>query len=217
MGVSGFWHLYQLKFEEISPKIPRMQILRKLSPLAPLGIKNFFGRLLASISAQVWRNITKNTKNADFKKTGPPAAPVYSPPCPPWKSRKFWGGFWHLVGSNPSHLAQKISQNHQFWSNRCMTPFVGALCNVCLFHLTFGHLGYLESPHGRFFTVVSGTPSAPNYYCSQNKGEFDIIFASFHTTFKCLVRVRPYSPWLILGFQDVFAYRCCSMNPGTIL
>ena len=51
--LGGFWHLFQLKFEEISPKIPRMQILRKLSPLAPLGIKNFFGRLLASISAQV--------------------------------------------------------------------------------------------------------------------------------------------------------------------
>ena len=29
----GFWHLSQLKFEEISPKIPRMQILRKLAPL----------------------------------------------------------------------------------------------------------------------------------------------------------------------------------------
>ena len=33
------------------------------------------GRFLASISAQVWRNIIKNTKNADFKKTAPPAAP----------------------------------------------------------------------------------------------------------------------------------------------
>ena len=31
-----FWHLSQLKFEELSPKIPRMQILRKLAPLAPL-------------------------------------------------------------------------------------------------------------------------------------------------------------------------------------
>ena len=61
--LGGFWHLFQLKFEEISPKIPRMQILRKLSPpaasvylpppLAPLGSKKFFGRLLASISAQV--------------------------------------------------------------------------------------------------------------------------------------------------------------------
>ena len=60
--LGGFWHLSQLKFEEISPKIPRMQILRKLapllvprllSPLSPLGIKNFFGRFLASISAQV--------------------------------------------------------------------------------------------------------------------------------------------------------------------
>ena len=60
--LGGFWHLSQLKFEEISPKIPRMQILRKLapllvprllSPLSPLGIKNFFGRFLASISAQI--------------------------------------------------------------------------------------------------------------------------------------------------------------------
>ena len=31
--LGGFWHLSQVKFEEISPKIPRMQILRKLSPL----------------------------------------------------------------------------------------------------------------------------------------------------------------------------------------
>jgi len=61
--LGGFWHLSQLKFEEISPKIPRMQILRKLAPLmvrftvppvlSPLGIKNYFGRFLASISAQV--------------------------------------------------------------------------------------------------------------------------------------------------------------------
>ena len=97
-----------------------------LAPLAPLGVKKIFGRFLASISAQVWRNITKNTKNADFKKTGPPAGPVYCPPCPPWGSKKFLGGVWHLVRSNPSHLAQKIRQNHQFWSNRCMTPSLGA-------------------------------------------------------------------------------------------
>ena len=30
-----FWHLYQLKFEEISPKLQKMKILRKLSPLWP--------------------------------------------------------------------------------------------------------------------------------------------------------------------------------------
>ena len=29
---------------------------------------------MASISAQVWSNIIKNTKNADFKKTAPPPA-----------------------------------------------------------------------------------------------------------------------------------------------
>ena len=77
--------LYNLfvALKKISPKIPRMQILRKLSPLrvpftvppVPPGGQKTFGRFLASISAQVWRNITKNTKNADFKKPEPPAAP----------------------------------------------------------------------------------------------------------------------------------------------
>jgi hypothetical protein len=32
--------------------------------------------------------------------------------------------------SNPTHLVQKIRQNHQFWSNRCMTPSVAAVCIV---------------------------------------------------------------------------------------
>ena len=56
----GFWHLLQLKFEEISPKIQRMQILRKLAPqlpqllapLAPLEVKKIFGGFLASIYVQ---------------------------------------------------------------------------------------------------------------------------------------------------------------------
>ena len=33
--LGGFWHQPQLKFEKISPKIPRMQIFRKLAPLLP--------------------------------------------------------------------------------------------------------------------------------------------------------------------------------------
>ena len=36
--------------------------------------------------------------------------------------------------SNPSNLAQKIRQNHQFLSNRCMTPSVAALCIVWFIH-----------------------------------------------------------------------------------
>ena len=88
--LGGFWHLSQLKFEEISPKIPRMQILRKLAPLL---------------------------------------VPFTVPPVPPGGSKNFLGGVWHLVRSNPSHLAQKIRQNHQFWSNRCMTPSVAAVCS----------------------------------------------------------------------------------------
>ena len=85
--LGGFWNLSQLKFEEISPKIPRMQILRKLAPLLVL---------------------------------------FTVPPVPPGGQKNFLGGFWHLVRSNPSHLAQKIRKNHQFWSNRCMTPSLGA-------------------------------------------------------------------------------------------
>ena len=46
-----------LKLEEISPKLQRMQILRKLapplppvySPLAPLGVKKYFGKFLAEV------------------------------------------------------------------------------------------------------------------------------------------------------------------------
>ena len=70
-----------------------MQILRKLAPqlplhsllapLAPLGFKKIFARFLASISVQIWRNVTKNTKNTDFKKTVPPAAPRLHAPLAP--------------------------------------------------------------------------------------------------------------------------------------
>ena len=78
------------------------------SPLSPLGIKKIFGRFLASISVQVWRNITKNTKNADFKKTGPPAGPVYCPSWPPWRSKNFLGGFWHLSQLKFEEISPKI-------------------------------------------------------------------------------------------------------------
>ena len=48
--LGGFWHLSQLKFEEISPKLQRIQILRKLAPPAapscPPGSQKFLGRFL---------------------------------------------------------------------------------------------------------------------------------------------------------------------------
>ena len=56
--LGGFLHLSQLKFEKISPKIPRMQILRKLAPLAvppitrppgPRESQKIFGSFLTSI------------------------------------------------------------------------------------------------------------------------------------------------------------------------
>ena len=70
--LGGFWHLSYLKFQEISPKIPWMQSLRKLAPL-PLTVP-----------------------------------PDYSPPWPPWESKKFWGGFWHLSKLKFEEISPKI-------------------------------------------------------------------------------------------------------------
>ena len=64
----------------------------------------------------------------------------------PWGSKNILGGFWHLVRSNPSHLAQKISQNHQFWSNRCMTPSMGALCSVPVVAKVYIYISRAVSP-----------------------------------------------------------------------
>ena len=78
-----------------------MQVLGKLAPPAgptftvPSVGQKIFGRFLASISAQVWRNITKNTKNADFKKTGPLAVPPITRQPGPRESRNI---FWEVSG-----------------------------------------------------------------------------------------------------------------------
>ena len=98
-----------------------MQILRKLAPqlplhsllapLAPLGFKKKIVRFLASISAQIWRNITKSTKNLDFKKTVPLVAPPFThPPGPPWEPNIFLGCFWHLSKLKFEEILPKISR-----------------------------------------------------------------------------------------------------------
>ena len=54
--------------------------------------------------------------------------PNYPPgPC---GSKKISRGCYNLVMFNPSYLTQEVSQNHQFWPNRCINPFVAALCTV---------------------------------------------------------------------------------------
>ena len=97
--------------------IQRMQILRKLapllvprllSPLSPLGIKNFFGRFLASISAQIWRNITKSTKNLDFKKNCPPCCPPFTCPLAPLGVKIFFGRF---LASISAQIWRNITKN----------------------------------------------------------------------------------------------------------
>ena len=89
----GFWHLSQLKFEEISPKLQRIQILRT-TYLAPWESK------------KIW----EVSKNADFRKTGPPAGPpVYCPPCPPWGTKNFW----EVSGIYLSSSLKKFHQKYQ--------------------------------------------------------------------------------------------------------
>ena len=73
-----------------------------------MGVKKNFGRFLASILDQVWRNITKNTKKADFKKIGPPVATNYFSPWPPWGSKKILGGFWHVSQLKFEETSPKI-------------------------------------------------------------------------------------------------------------
>ena len=158
------------------------------SPWPPRGGWNFFGRFLVSSYVpstfglkKQFPNI-KNERDRFLAHIAPQLPPFTRPPVPPGGDEKFLGGFWHLLGSNPSHLAQKIGQNHQFWSNKCMTPFVAALCSAawrcrrlpgrCLsslsscfcISLTLDHkpAKFLNFPHthrGRFddFLCQSGT------------------------------------------------------------
>ena len=111
-----FWHLSKLKFDKISPKIPRMQILRKLAPLPltvppdylppwpPWESKKFlggFGRL------KFEQNINKITKNAGFRKTGPHCwSNIYCPLC---GSKNFW----EVSGIYPSSSLKKYHQKYQ--------------------------------------------------------------------------------------------------------
>ena len=43
-----------------------------------------------------------------LRKLAPPAAHVYCPPCPPWESKKFLGGFWHLSQLKFEEISPKI-------------------------------------------------------------------------------------------------------------
>ena len=95
-----------------------MQSLRKLSPLpqlSPLNTrppwppwesKKFFGMFLASILAQVSRNITKYNMNAEFKKTGPPQLS----PLAPLGVKKI---FWDVSGIYLSSSLKKYYQKYQ--------------------------------------------------------------------------------------------------------
>ena len=104
--------------------------------------------LVSSISAQVWRNISKNTKNSDFGKNGLPAAPLYLPPWPPWGSKKILGGFWHLFQLKFEEMSPKIPRMQILRILfPCCPPFTrppGPFGNQKIFWLSFCHLFQLK-------------------------------------------------------------------------
>ena len=120
--LGGFWHLSQLKFEEISPKKPRMQIWLKLAPLAvppitrppdPPGSQIFCGRFLAPISAQVWKFFAKIAKHVDFKKTAPPP-PRLLAPLAHVGVKIFFGRFLASISAQVWRNITKIAKNVDF-------------------------------------------------------------------------------------------------------
>ena len=45
-----------------------------------------------------------------LRKLSPLLPPIYLPPWPPWESKKFLGGFWHLSQLNFEEISPKISR-----------------------------------------------------------------------------------------------------------
>ena len=78
---------------------------------APLEVKKILGMFLASILAQVSRNITKYNMNAEFKKTGPPNCPPWIlNPLAPLGVKKI---FWDVSGIYLSSSLKKYYQKYQ--------------------------------------------------------------------------------------------------------
>ena len=135
-----------------------MQILRKLAPqlplhsllapLAPLEFKKLFVRFLASISAQIWRNVTKNTKNTDFKKTVPLAAPHLLAPLAPLGVKNFFGRFLASISAQIWRNITKNTKNTDFM--KTSPPDGPVYCPPCppwgstIFLGSFWHLSQLK-------------------------------------------------------------------------
>ena len=93
--LGGFWHLSKLKFEEILPKISRMQILGKLAPLlvppVPLGYQNNFWEVSGIYLSSSLKKYHQKYQECRFCKDCPPCGPLITiPPDSPWSQKLFW-------------------------------------------------------------------------------------------------------------------------------
>ena len=83
-----FWHLSKLKFEEILPKISRMQVLRKLSPLWPPdyyppdspGSQKFFWEVSGIYLSSSLKKYHQKYQECRFYKDCPPCGPLITIP-----------------------------------------------------------------------------------------------------------------------------------------
>ena len=112
----SFQNLSQLKLEESSPKLQRMQILGKLLPPPPrpscppdpLGFKLFLG-VFKNLSQIKFEEISPTIPRIQIlRKLSAFWPPVYSPPWHPWESKFFLGCFWQLSNVKFEEILPKI-------------------------------------------------------------------------------------------------------------
>ena len=123
-----FWHLSKLKFEEILPKISRMQILRKLAPLITIPPDSPGSRKTFLDVSGIYLSSSLKKENVDFIKTVPLVAPCLLAPLAPLDVKKFLGCFWHLSKLKFEEILPKISRMQilrklsPLWPPRLLSP-----------------------------------------------------------------------------------------------
>ena len=97
--LGGFWHLSQLKFKEISPKIPRIQILRKLAPLlvqftvppVPPGGQKIFWEVSGIYLSSSLKKYHQKYQECRFYENWPPCWSRLLSPLSPLGVKKIFG------------------------------------------------------------------------------------------------------------------------------
>ena len=114
-----FWRLCKLKFEEILPKISRMQILGKLAPKAlPLitippdspGSQKFVWEVSGIYLSSSLKKYHQKYQECRYYKNCPPCGPLFTRPPDSPGSQKI---FWDVSGIYLSSSLKKYHQKYQ--------------------------------------------------------------------------------------------------------